>query len=124
MQKGSSAHRTLYLKKDIQFLLHEPLIWKFRALKVHYRKLTKTRERKDWETFKRLKGNKPTYSLDHLIKERYPTFIDAVRDLDDPLSICALYSTIPKLKNFHAASRRRKWLEDLCWSSCCMPSKR
>ncbi len=32
---------------------------------------------------------------------RYPTFIDAVRDLDDCLSMCILFSTFPKTRNTH-----------------------
>ena len=33
-QKGDSGVKILYYKKDIQFLLHEPVIWKLRELKV------------------------------------------------------------------------------------------
>lgn len=33
-QKGASGIKTLYHKKDIQFLMHEPIIWKLRDLKV------------------------------------------------------------------------------------------
>ena len=33
-QKGSTEKKTLYYKKDIQFLLHEPLIWKMWDMKV------------------------------------------------------------------------------------------
>ena len=29
-QKGDSKYRPLYLKKDIRFLLHDPLIWTMR----------------------------------------------------------------------------------------------
>lgn len=31
---GSSGNKTYYLLKDIQFLSHEPIIWKFWDLKV------------------------------------------------------------------------------------------
>merc|ERR1712203_456711 len=44
----------------------------------------------------RLKANKPKYTLDHIVKERYPTFVDAIRDLEDCLCLCFLYSTFPK----------------------------
>lgn len=33
-QKGRGGIQTLYHKKDIQFLLHEPIIWKIRDTKV------------------------------------------------------------------------------------------
>lgn len=34
-QQGRAGVQTLYQKKDIQFLLHEPLIWKLRDTKVN-----------------------------------------------------------------------------------------
>lgn len=33
-QRGKSGIQILYLKKDILFLLHEPMIWKLRDLQV------------------------------------------------------------------------------------------
>ena len=33
-QKGKTGIKTLYHKKDIQYLMHEPMIWKLRDYKV------------------------------------------------------------------------------------------
>lgn len=35
-QKGVGGIKTLYHTKDIKFLLHEPIIWKLRELKVSF----------------------------------------------------------------------------------------
>lgn len=101
VNKGSTAARTFYLLKDIKFLLHEPIVNKFRAYKVFVRKLRKAYGKSEWNTVERLKDNKPVYKLDHIIKERYPTFIDALRDLDDALSMCFLFSTFPRTGKCH-----------------------
>uniref|UniRef100_A0A8C7LXL8 Pescadillo homolog n=1 Tax=Oncorhynchus mykiss TaxID=8022 RepID=A0A8C7LXL8_ONCMY len=83
VNKGSTAPRTFYLLKDIRFLLHEPIVRKFIEYKVFVRKLRKAYGKAEWTAVERLRDNKPGYKLDHIIKERYPTFIDALRDIDD-----------------------------------------
>ncbi|NXO55386.1 PESC protein, partial [Aramus guarauna] len=101
VNKGSTAARTFYLLKDIKFLLHEPIVNKFREYKVFVRKLRKAYGKSEWSTVDRLKDNKPSYKLDHIVKERYPTFVDALRDLDDALSMCFLFSTFPRSGKCH-----------------------
>lgn len=43
----------------------------------------------------RLKESRPHYTLDAIIRERFPTFIDAVRYLPDCLDMCFAYATMP-----------------------------
>ena len=71
--KGSTAPKTYYYMKDIQFLLHEPIIRKFREFKHFVRKLRKAIDKKDGGAARRLRQNKPKYKLDKIVKERYPT---------------------------------------------------
>ncbi|KAK9355371.1 Pescadillo N-terminus-domain-containing protein [Lipomyces doorenjongii] len=93
--KGSTAPTTFYYTKDIQYLLHEPVIQKFRDHKIFARKLSRALGRGDVSDAKRLDENRPRYRLDLIVKERYPTFLDAVRDLDDALSMLFLFAAMP-----------------------------
>jgi len=95
VNKGSTAPRTFYYVKDIKYLAHEPILEKFREYKTFAKKLKKALGKKEFDSAKSLEENKPEYTLDHLVKERYPTFIDALRDLDDALSMVFLFSTLP-----------------------------
>ncbi|XP_070821365.1 pescadillo [Chaetodon trifascialis] len=101
VNKGSTAARTFYLLKDIRFLLHEPIVGKFRDYKVFVRKLKRAYGKTEWSDVERLRENKPTYKLDHIIKERYPSFIDALRDIDDALCMCFLFSTFARTGKCH-----------------------
>ncbi|XP_070153718.1 pescadillo homolog [Polyergus mexicanus] len=98
-QKGEPGIKTLYHKKDIQFLMHEPIIWKLRDYKIFNRKIGRAKAMKDFAKVKRYLSNHPTLKLDHIVKERYPTFKDALRDLDDCLTLCFLFSTFPSLSH-------------------------
>ncbi|KAH9892109.1 Pescadillo N-terminus-domain-containing protein [Xylariomycetidae sp. FL2044] len=101
--KSATASTTFYYAKDIQYLLHEPLLQKFREQKVLERKISRALGRGDVSDASRLERNaarpektgKPRYTLDNVIRERYPTFVDALRDLDDCLSMLFLFANLP-----------------------------
>ncbi|KAG4302647.1 hypothetical protein PCANB_001017 [Pneumocystis canis] len=92
--KGSTAPVTFYYSKDIQYLLHEPIIDKIRQYKTYAKKFNRALNRQEYEIAKSLQKNKPSYTLDHILKERYPTFLDAIRDLDDALTMLSLFSSM------------------------------
>jgi pescadillo protein len=118
--KSSSASTTFYYTKDIQYLLHEPLLQKFREQKALEKKISKALGRGDAHDAQRLERNasrpeqtgKTRYSLDHVIRERYPTFIDALRDLDDCLSMLFLFANLPSTSTVPAKMIAR--CERLC----------
>ncbi|KAK3674958.1 mRNA-binding ribosome synthesis protein nop7 [Recurvomyces mirabilis] len=94
--KSSTPSTTFYYTKDIQYLLHEPLLNKFRDQKALAKKISKALGRNEVSDAARLERNlTPRIRLDHIIKERYPTFVDALRDLDDALSMLFLFANLP-----------------------------
>ncbi|CCH43172.1 hypothetical protein BN7_2719 [Wickerhamomyces ciferrii] len=110
--KGSTAPVTFYYSKDIQYLLHEPVLAKFREHKTFSKKLNKALGRGEVGDAKKLESNRPKYKLDHVIKERYPTFPDALRDIDDALNMLFLFSIMPATDKI--SSRVTKDANNIC----------
>jgi pescadillo protein len=75
-------------------------------MKTHLKKVKKLRGRGLADRAKELKQNAPKYSLDYLVKERYPTFQDALKDLDDPLCLINLFAAFPSHKLFSIPRQR------------------
>lgn len=95
---GNTRRKTYFFARDIQFLINEPILYKFWEFKVFMKRLTRAKGRHDVEKFKQVVENKPFYKLDTVVKERYPRFTDALRDCDDALSMCFLFAMFPKAK--------------------------
>ncbi|KAF4504351.1 hypothetical protein G6O67_008509 [Ophiocordyceps sinensis] len=109
-----------YYAKDVQYLLHEPLLDRFRDQKALEKKIRRALDRGNVSDAKRLETNaarpektgKPRYTLDHVIRERYPTFNDSLRDLDDCLSMLFLFANLPSTSSVPAKMIAR--CERLC----------
>ncbi|KAJ9150328.1 hypothetical protein NKR23_g3878 [Pleurostoma richardsiae] len=120
VSKSSTASTTFYYTKDIQYLLHEPLLRKFREQKILEKKISRALGRGNVSDAAKLERNaarpektgKPRYTLDHVIRERYPTFADALRDLDDCLSMLFLFANLPSTSSVPAKMIAR--CERLC----------
>ncbi|KAF9735468.1 mRNA-binding ribosome synthesis protein nop7 [Paraphaeosphaeria minitans] len=113
VSRGSTAATTFYYTKDIQYLLHEPLLAKFREHKAVAKKIAKALGRGEAGDAARLEKNLvPKIKLDHIIKERYPTFTDALRDLDDALSMLFLFANLPSSE--HVPAKTIALCQKLC----------
>lgn len=97
-QRGSTDIKILYHKKDITFLLHEPIVWTLRDRKIFNRRIAHARAKANHLLKNVRMANYPEIKLDHIIKERFPTFIDAIKELDDCMTLLFLFSTFPAMK--------------------------
>lgn len=100
-KKIEGSQKTYYHAKDINFLMHEPLRGKLWDIKAYKKKIKKAQGKKNKELVDRLIDRQPTYKLDRLVLERYPTFVDALRDLDDCLTMVHLFATLPAIESEH-----------------------
>jgi pescadillo protein len=93
-QKESGNEKQYYLAKEIKWLVRDQIAAKMYDYKAWEKRVRRANAKQETSDLKRLHSErvKPKYSLVASIKERYPFFIDAVRDLDDALSIISLYA--------------------------------
>lgn len=93
MLKG--ADKTYYHIKDINFLARDPIkdaIYEKEAADKKARKLV---ARGDKARARALEKRVSEMDLSHIVRERYPTFESALEDLDDCVSMLALFAILP-----------------------------
>lgn len=111
--KDSINSRLYYTKKDLKHLQNEPIHKTLRENKIYKKKLAKYKHLGLFKEIEKLELKKPELCIDHLIRERYPTFNDALRNLSDPLSTLFLYRSIPRVKYY--TSERSENVQQICY---------
>ena len=95
-KKFKGNDKTYYHVKDLKILQHDQLLDKFRDIKAHMKKHKKLLGRREVKLAEKHKKKTPKYSLAPIIKDRYPSFVDALRDLDDALCLISLFAQFPQ----------------------------
>ncbi|XVF14053.1 hypothetical protein REPUB_Repub09cG0023600 [Reevesia pubescens] len=113
-KKVKGNHHTYYHLKDVMYILHDPLLEKFREIRAYQKKIKKAKAKKNDELAKLLLSRAPSYKLDMVIRDRYPTFIDALRDLDDPLTMVHLFAMLPAIDRLKIEAKRIHNCRRLC----------
>ncbi|TQE03024.1 hypothetical protein C1H46_011388 [Malus baccata] len=98
-KKVKGNHHTYYHLKDVSFIQHEPLLERLREIRAYERKVKKADAKKNKERAALLKERRPTYKLDRIILQRYPKFVDALRDIDDCLTMVHLFAALPAIED-------------------------
>jgi pescadillo protein len=99
-KKIEGAHKTYYHRKDITYLAHDDMINSLRQQKVISRKIKKATRENNVRKIKNLKKMKPEITLTRIVRERYPAFEDALRDLEDPLNLINTFAVLPAHRIF------------------------
>lgn len=61
----------------------------------------------------------PTYTLHHLVRERYPRFVDALSDLDDALNLIYLFAALPSTTALKAKMGTKAKTLAAAWGAYC-----
>ena len=95
-KKFKGNDKTYFHTKDLKILEHDQLMSKFRDIKSHLKKHQKLLGSRELKLAEQHLAKTPKYTLAPVIKDRYPTFVDALRDLDDALCLVALFAQLPQ----------------------------
>ena len=91
-KKFKGNDKTYFHVKDMKILQHDQILDKFRAIKAHLKRHKRYLGRRELKQAEDHLKKTPKYSLAPVIKDRYPSFVDALRDLDDALCLVSLYA--------------------------------
>jgi pescadillo protein len=108
-----------YHIKDIKALAHEPLLQKFREFRSFMKKVRKAAGRNEKDEAARMETYAPSYTLHHLVRERYPRFVDALSDLDDALAMIYLFAALPSTGRVAAKITKKAQSLAAQWGAYC-----
>jgi pescadillo protein len=108
-----------YHIKDIKALAHEPLLQKFREFRSFMKKVRKAAGRNEKDEAARMETYAPSYTLHHLVRERYPRFVDALADLDDALAMIYLFAALPSTGRVAAKITKKAQSLAAQWGAYC-----
>lgn len=94
-RKWKGTNKTYYHVKDIKYLEQDKIMDTWRECKIFERKFARLMSKGEKKEAYDLWLRRPKIEYQALIKERYPSFVDCLRDLDDALCLIFLYSKFP-----------------------------
>merc|ERR1719284_1934702 len=103
--KPKHSSRIYFHRKDIAHIKHDPLLAKFSAIRTSSKSIQKAMKNQEFDVATKLFAQIPGYSLENLVRERYPRFIDALADLDDSLTMVHLFANMPADRNTRASRK-------------------
>jgi len=113
--------QVFYHLKDVRAIAHEPILDKFRTFKSFMKKIRKNviQETVSEAQQKYEKEMNSGYTLHHLVKERYPRFVDALNDIDDALTLTFLYASLPSSGKIKSSITRKAKDIACAWGGYC-----
>jgi len=116
---GNKKGQVYYHIKDVRAVAHEPVLDKFREFRSFMKKVRRAAGRNEKDEAARQYAMAPTYTLHHLVRERYPRFGDALNDLDDALTLIHLFAALPSEKDIRAKVINKAKSLAGSWSAYC-----
>jgi pescadillo protein len=116
---GNKKGQSYYHIKDVRAIAHEPVLEKFRDFRAYMKKVRRAAGRNEKDEAIRKNALVPTYTIHHLVKERYPRFSDALSDLDDALTLSYLFAALPAEKNIKSKVAGKAKTLVAAWGAYC-----